>query len=92
MHSKLKKYLEKLVREYQDLRKGRERLLELLTEVEVSEQVYNSNAIENSSLTLRDTEKILLDQELTTIHNLREVYEARNLGSILLFQTHKLAQ
>lgn len=92
MSSKIKKYIEKLVSEYRELSKGKERLLEILTETEISEQVYNSNAIENSSLTLRDTEKILLNQETHTLHNLREVYEAKNLGSICDFQVHKLRE
>ncbi len=38
----------------------KEPLVKLINETEVSEQVYNSNAIENSTLTLEETEKILL--------------------------------
>lgn len=79
MPKKINTYLDTLTAEYRRLRIGKERLLEMITEIEISEQVYNSNAIENSSLTLRDTERILLDQELSAIHELREVYEARNL-------------
>ena len=36
---------------------GNESLLNLIAETEVAEQVYNSNAIENSTLTLEETEK-----------------------------------
>ena len=53
-----------LKREYDVLRKGKESLLSMIDDVELSENIYNSNAIENSSLTLQETEKILLDQHL----------------------------
>ena len=36
---------------------GKEALIQLISEAEVAEQVYNSNAIENSTLTLEETEK-----------------------------------
>jgi len=39
---------------------GKDALIKLIAETEVAEQVYNSNAIENSTLTLEETEKILL--------------------------------
>lgn len=90
MHKKTQIALQKLLIEYTDLRIGRESLLTLLAEVEVAEQVYNSNAIENSTLTLMDTEKILLDQEISGVKNLREIYEAKNLGSIITFQGNKI--
>jgi hypothetical protein len=41
--------------------------LDLISETEVGEQVYNSNAIENSTLTLGDTEKVF-KEILKTIH------------------------
>jgi Fic family protein len=44
--------------------------------------VYNSNAIENSTLTLPDTEKILLDLEVSKNYSLREVFEAKNLARV----------
>ena len=37
---------------------GKDSLIKLINEVEVAEQVFNSNAIENSTLTLEETEKI----------------------------------
>lgn len=43
---------------------GKESLIALIAELEVAEQVYNSNAIENSTLTLEETEKILLQIDL----------------------------
>ena len=44
--------------------------------------VYNSNAIENSTLTLEDTEKILAGDHLNRKVNVREIYEAKNLAKI----------
>ncbi|MBQ1528245.1 Fic family protein [Candidatus Saccharibacteria bacterium] len=51
-----------------------------LTLAEIPEQVYNSNAIENSTLTLEDTEDILLRDQIRTDHEVREIYEAKNLA------------
>ena len=48
---------------------------------EIPEMVYNSNAIENSTLTLEDTEDILLRDKIRTDHDIREIYEAKNLAS-----------
>ncbi len=64
------------------LKKGKESLLTVLDEVELAESVYNSNAIENSTLTLPDTEKILLDLEVSKNYSLREVFEAKNLARV----------
>lgn len=76
------KYLQSLKSDYDRLKSGKDSLLQLLTESELPEMVYNSNAIENSTLTLSDTEKILLDQEVSRDLNLREVYEAKNLARL----------
>lgn len=71
-----------LKKEYESLRDGKEALLKLLNESELPELVYNSNAIENSTLTLKETEKILLETESKIFSSPRETYEARNLGRI----------
>ncbi len=76
-------YLELLQKEYQKEKKGKESLLEMIDSVELSESVYNSNAIENSTLTLSDTEKILLDMKTSKNLHIREVYEARNLSKVI---------
>lgn len=55
----------------------------MIDTVELSESVYNSNAIENSTLTLSDTEKILLDMKTSKNLHIREVYEARNLSKVI---------
>ncbi len=81
-----------LKKEYEQLRKGKESLLKLIDEVELSESVYNSNAIENSTLTLPETEKILLAMEVTRKVSLREVFEAKNLARVMEYLTSKATQ
>ena len=53
--------IKKLKQDYDRHKVGKDSLLSLMDEAEIPEAVYNSNAIENSTLTLKDTEKILLD-------------------------------
>lgn len=61
---------------------GKESLIKIITESEVPEQVYNSNAIENSTLTLEETEKILLQIDLDRFVSERELFEAKNLARV----------
>lgn len=84
--------IKSLKKEYEGLRKGKESLLKLLEEAELSESVYNSNAIENSTLTLPETEKILLEMEVTRKVSLREVFEAKNLARVMEYLSSKDAQ
>lgn len=69
--------------EYDRLRLGKDSLLKIIDEVELPEGVYNSNAIENSTLTLKETEKILLDLKVPKNVSLREVFEAKNLARVM---------
>ncbi len=62
---------------------GKESLIKILIEAEVPEQVYNSNAIENSTLTLEETEKILLQIDLDRFVAEREIFEAKNLARVV---------
>ena len=64
---------------------GKEQLLRIISEAEVAEQVYNSNAIENSTLSLEDTEKILLQIELDRAVPVRELFEAKNLARVVSY-------
>src|SRR4030065_2946327 len=64
---------------------GKDALLKLISEAEVAEQVYNSNAIENSTLTLEETEKILLQIDLDRYITERELFEARNLAGVVSY-------
>lgn len=84
-----KKRIQELKAEYDSLRKGKESLLVMVDEAEIPEVVYNSNAIENSTLTLKETEKILLDKEVARDVSLREVYEAKNLARVIGYIRNK---
>lgn len=60
-------------------------LLQIINEAEVGEQVYNSNAIENSTLTLEETEKILLQIDLDRFISERELFETKNLARVVSY-------
>ena len=60
-------------------------LVKLVSEAEVAEQVYNSNAIENSTLSLEETEKILLAIDLDRYISDREIFEAKNLARVVTY-------
>jgi Fic family protein len=71
-----------LHRQYLNLSEGNKLVLKEITLAEIPEMVYNSNAIENSTLSLEDTEKILSGGSLDRKVNVREVYEANNLAKV----------
>ncbi|MDP1721590.1 MAG: Fic family protein [Candidatus Gottesmanbacteria bacterium] len=74
--------LHTLKKEFDELRVGKDTLLTVIDEAELPEAVYNSNAIENSTLTLSDTEKILLEAEASVDASPREIFEAKNLARV----------
>jgi Fic family protein len=74
--------ISELLKEYHTLKRKSGSLPSLVDEVEISEQVYNSNAIENSTLTLSETEQILLQLEISRHVSLRELFEAKNLALV----------
>jgi Fic family protein len=78
--------------QYETLRIGKSDLLRILSESELPEAVYNSNAIENSTLTLEDTERILLAVEISRHMDLREVHEAQNLGRVSEYISGRTAE
>lgn len=88
----IKNKIGQLKAEYERLKLGKESLLALLDESEVPEAVYNSNAIENSTLTLAETEKILLEMEVSRTVSLREVFEAKNLARAMQYIQGKVPQ
>ena len=88
----IKKRIQALKEEYDALRPGKESLLAMIDEVEIPENVYNSNAIENSTLTLEETEKILLAQTLSRNVSLREVFEAKNLARVIEYTRKKVKE
>lgn len=61
---------------------GKESLIKVINEAEIPEHVYNSNAIENSTLSLEETEKILLQIDLDRYVSEREIFEAKNLARV----------
>jgi Fic family protein len=81
--SQIRKRIKALKQTYDLLKPGKESLLQLLDEAEISEVVFNSNAIENSTLTLKETEKILLEMEVSRDISVREVFEAKNLAKVV---------
>jgi Fic family protein len=80
---------EALHQQYISLQKVNESVLKEITLAEIPEMVYNSNAIENSTLTLEDTEKILAGGNLDRKVNVREIYEAKNLAKLTEFLLEK---
>ena len=72
-----------LSEEYRKLAVKHKEAIKELTISELPEMVYNSNAIENSTLTLEDTEDILIRNQIRTDHEIREIYEAKNLASAI---------
>lgn len=85
----VQKRIETLKKEYDRLKQGKESLLTIIDEAELPENVYNSNAIENSTLTLKETEKILLEMEVSRNVSIRELYEAKNLARVIEFKHQK---
>jgi len=81
--------IQELKKEYDLFKKGKSSLLSIIDEAEISETVYNSNAIENSTLTLRETERILLEMDINRNISLREVFEAKNLARVIEFVRDK---
>lgn len=77
-----KEKLISLKREFDGLKKGKESLLDIIFEAELPESIYNSNAIENSTLTMLETEKILMELEVSRDVPVREVFEAKNLARV----------
>ena len=70
---------------------GKESLIKLVSEAEIADHVYNSNAIESSTLTLEETEKILLAIDLDRFISEREIFEAKNLARVVSY-IHKRAK
>lgn len=83
LNNTIKNKIQELKKEFDALKPGKGSLLIMIDEAEIPESVYNSNAIENSTLTLKETEKILLDMEVSRDVSVREVYEAKNLARVI---------
>ena len=75
--------IDKLFSTYKKLEKNNKKALYELSISEVPEMVYNSNAIENSTLTLEETEDIIFFDKIKKDHSIREIYEAKNLVKVI---------
>ncbi|UUX93381.1 Fic family protein [Methanoplanus endosymbiosus] len=79
------KNIPELRRRFYKSARHKESLLALIAEAEVTEQVYNSNAIENSTLTFEETDKILLEIDPGRYILVREHFEAVNLAEVIRY-------
>lgn len=89
IQKQLKDRIKELKERYDSLKIGKDELLKLLEEVEVAESVFNSNAIENSTLTLKETERILLELSVAREVSPREIFEAKNLARVTEYMREK---
>lgn len=89
---RVKERIRQLKASFDALRPGKESLLTVLDEAELPENVYNSNAIENSTLTLKETEQILMEMEVSRKISVRELFEAKNLGHVIEYKKIKSQQ
>jgi len=84
--------IDNLRKQYDFLKKGKKSLLDIIIfESELPESVYNSNAIENSTLNISETEKILLNLEISRNVSMREVFEAKNLAQVFEYIKNKIS-
>lgn len=67
-------------------------LIKIIDEAEIAEQVYDSNAIENSTLTLEETDKILRQISLDRFITEREIFEAKNLARVMEYINAKAVE
>lgn len=91
MTAKVYKHIKTLQTRYQLAVFEKSALAKLLSESEVTEQVYNSNAIENSTLSLEETDKILQQINLDRFITERELFEAKNLARVVEYIDQKAA-
>ncbi len=86
------KKIEKLQKRFYVATNNKEALLSIISDAEVSEQVYNSNAIENSTLSLEETDKILRQIELDRYISEREFFETKNLARVVNYISKKATE
>lgn len=81
--------IQDLKADFDRLKSDKKELLKMVDEAELSESVYNSNAIENNTLSLQETEHILLQMEVTRNVSVREIFEAKNLARVMEYIREK---
>ncbi len=89
MKKSFSKRIDDLRRRYYKAVIDKQSVIDLINEAEIAENVYNSNAIENSTLTLEETEKILLEIDLDRYISQREIFEAKNLSRVVEYINKK---
>lgn len=89
--TEVKQKIDELKREYDSLKAGKESLLDIVFEAELPESVSNSNAIEGSTLSIAETEKILMELEVSREVSVREVFEAKNLARVFEYIKSKIS-
>ncbi|MFZ1801700.1 MAG: Fic family protein [Candidatus Saccharimonas aalborgensis] len=82
INQRSKDKIDELFTQYQKLARLHPQAMIEIARAEIPEMVYNSNAIENSTLTLQDTTDVLLKNMVKKDHDIREIYEAKNLAEI----------
>jgi len=85
INNEIKTKIEKLYSKYKSLEEKNKKAIRELNISEIPELVYNSNAIENSTLTLKETEDIIFFNKIKKEHDIREIYEAKNLLKVIEF-------
>lgn len=83
MNDSIKSRISSLASTYRSLAEKNPGAVREITLAAVPEQVFNSNAIENSTLTLQDTEDILIRGQIKRDAKIREIYEAKNLATAI---------
>lgn len=89
IRKELKNRIEDLHKIYCKLQKQFPQAMKEILMAEIPEMVYNSNAIENSTLTLEETEAILFLGAVKKDHEIREIYEAKNLAQLIEYLQEK---
>jgi hypothetical protein len=77
INARTKQKIEEVLQDYRTASKGQKSALKDIAIAEIPEMVYNSNAIENSTLSLEDTEDIILRDQILKDHDVREIFEAK---------------
>ena len=83
VNNSIKSRIDELYSTYKNLARKNKKALKEISISEVPEMVYNSNAIENSTLTLEETTDIIFFDKIKKDHNVREIYEAKNLVKVI---------
>lgn len=91
LSNETKQKIDVLKREYDSLKEGKEPLLDIIFEAELPESVSNSNAIEGSTLSIAETERILMEMEVARTVSVREVFEAKNLARVFEYIKGKIS-